>query len=168
MQPPKDDNFAERVNASRDRLYRWALRLCGNKADAEDLVQETLLRAIARRAQFEPGSHLETWLTKILTNRFFDLVKHHKVERKAEPELEATEGVQRELLVDRISDGELEAAVKALEPELREVIELCYMQRKRYREAAAILRLPSGTVATRLARARARLRDLLTKQSREP
>lgn len=160
--PHDDDDFGELVESHRDRLHRKAVRLSGNVEAAKDLVQETLLRALQRRAQFRPGSHLETWLMAILTNLFLDRIKHAKVERKAEPELVVLMEVECDLTIAEISDADLHAAVQSLEPELREVVELCYLRQMRYREAAAILGVPGGTVATRLMRARQRLRDILT------
>lgn len=71
------------------------------------------------------------------------------------------EDVADESQLDAISDAEVLAAVNTLEAPLREVVELCYLQQKRYREAAAILDIPIGTVATRMRRARDKLRSLL-------
>lgn len=155
-------DFAAIAELHRAHLLRVAQRLSGNAEVAKDLVQETLLRALRRFEQFEPGTHAGVWLVTILTNLFYDYLKHQKVERKAEPELVALEPATYELTMTTVADADLYAAIAALEPELREVVELCYLQQIRYREAAAILNVPVGTIGTRLMRARDRLRELLT------
>jgi RNA polymerase sigma-70 factor (ECF subfamily) len=154
--------FAELARMYEAMLLRLALRLTGNPETARDLVQDTLLRALRYFDQLQPGTNPAAWLTTILTNLFYDHLKHQKVELKAVPELATLEEVTCDTPLGTIADTELYAAVQALEPELREVIELCYLQQMRYREAAEKLGVPVGTIGTRLLRARARLRELLT------
>lgn len=161
--PPGDREFGALIEAHRTRLHQRARRLAGDPQTAADLVQETMLRALQHRERFVPGTHLGTWLGTILTHAFLDLVKHQKVVQRTEPELAVVQGGDGdpELGIAAVSDVDLERAVQALEIELREVVERCYLQRMRYRDAAAELKLPIGTVATRLMRARTRLRELL-------
>jgi len=167
-QPPSDvGEFGELAELHREHLRRVAVRLSGNAEIAKDLVQETLLRALRRFDRFQPGTHVRTWLVTILTNLFLDQMKHENVKRKAEPELVALEPIEDEPALSVVADAELYAAIQALEPELRDVVELCYLKQMRYREVAVKLNLPTGTIGTRLMRARARLRELLT-ASREP
>jgi len=161
--PPVD--FAAIATQHRTALHRVAMRLSGDAALAEDLVQETLLRALRRFEQFRPGTHPGTWMAAILTNLYFDYLKHQKVERKAEPELARAEEVEDDPVLGGVADDDLYAAIRSLEPELRRVVELCYLEQMRYREVAAILDVPVGTIGTRLMRARARLRELLTPTS---
>jgi RNA polymerase sigma-70 factor (ECF subfamily) len=161
--PPVD--FAAIATQHRTALHRVAMRLSGDAALAEDLVQETLLRALRRFEQFRPGTHPGTWMAAILTNLYFDYLKHQKVERKAEPELARAEAVEDDPVLGGVADDDLHAAIRSLEPELRRVVELCYLEQMRYREVAAILDVPVGTIGTRLMRARARLRELLTPTS---
>lgn len=158
----------ELAELHRAHLLRVALRLSGNPEVAKDLVQDTLLRALDRFDQFRPGTHAATWLVTILTNLFLDHLRHEKVERRAEPALAVAEAVEPdpELAITQISDGELRAAVDALEPDLRQLVELCYLKQMRYREVATELRIPMGTIATRLMRARAQLRELLGNANR--
>src|SRR5262245_20336953 len=161
-QPSGDrGGFAELAELHRPLLARIALRLAGKADIAEDLVQETLLRALRRFDQYRQGTHAGTWMVAILTNLYFDYLKHQKVERKAEPELTVSEAIEPEPSISEISDADLHAAVRSLEPELRRVVELCYLEQRRYREVAAILNVPVGTIGTRLMRARARLREIL-------
>jgi len=134
--------------------------MTGRADVADDLVQETLLRGMRSFAQFRQGSNARTWLVTILTNLFRDHCKHVKVVTKAEPEIVLLHETE-ELLVSRVSDEELQAAIRALEPELREVVELCYLRQMKYREVAERLKLPVGTIGTRLLRARELLRRSL-------
>ena len=167
-QPPSDvGDFGELAELHREHLRRVAVRLSGNAEIAKDLVQETLLRALRRFDRFQPGTHVRTWLVTILTNLFLDQMKHENVKRKAEPELVALEPIEDDPALSVVADAELYSAIQALEPELRDVVELCYLKQMRYREVAVKLNLPTGTIGTRLMRARARLRELLT-ASQEP
>lgn len=162
--PPDDDDFGKISKLHRELLYRIALRLSGSRATADDLVQETLLRARLRFHQFKQGTRVETWLARILTNLFLDQIKHEKVVLNAEPELAAHAEIDCDP-VTGTTDADLYAAIESLEPDLREVVELCYLKQMRYREVAAMLNVPVSTIGTRLMRARARLRELLSHTS---
>jgi RNA polymerase sigma-70 factor, ECF subfamily len=162
---PGPTDFAQVAAQVRPALLRTAVRLSGNTALAEDLVQETLLRALRRFDQFRPGTHPATWMATILTHLYFDYLKHQRVERKAEPELTRPEAVEVDPVLGGIADEDLYAAIRSLEPDMRRVVELCYLEQMRYREVAAILDVPVGTIGTRLMRARIRLRELLTPTS---
>jgi RNA polymerase sigma-70 factor, ECF subfamily len=162
--PPGADAsaFAAIAEENRPYLYRIALRLSGKPEIAKDLVQETLYRGWNHFDQFQEGTHATTWLTAILQHLFYDYLRHEKVVRKAEPLLTIEQEVECDPVVSRVSDAELHAAIHALDPELRKLVELCYLQKKRHREAAAALGIPIGTVGTRLMRARKQLHALLT------
>jgi RNA polymerase sigma-70 factor (ECF subfamily) len=157
-----DIGFAEIAEQYRPQLLRVAVRLSGNPETAKDLAQETLIRGLKCFDKFQQGTHAGTWLVKILTNLYFDFLKHQKVVSKAEPDLAICEASDGDSPIATIADVDLYAAIQALEPELRIVVELCYLQEKRYRDAAAALDVPVSTIGTRLMRARARLREILT------
>jgi len=165
--PSGGGGFGEIAEQHRAMLERVALRLSGNAEIAKDLVQDTLLRGLSRFDQFQSGTHVGSWLVKILTNLYFDQLKHEKVVRNAEPQLMVPEAVECDWTVADIADADLAAAVGALEPDLREVVELCYLEQMRYREVAAVLGVPVGTIGTRLMRARTELRALLTTATRD-
>ena len=154
--------FLEIFAEHRDQLHRVALRLSGDPEAAKDLVQEALLRAWDHFAEFTPGSHAGAWLVTIMTRVFLDRLKHWRVERNAEPELSVPEAVEWIPTIFDVSDADLYAAIRDLEPPLREAVELCYLKQMRRREVAAALNVPEGTIGTRLMRARARLFQLLT------
>lgn len=162
------DDDAEDVHAFQaiaveheDYLVRIARRLSGNPDAARDLTQETFTRGWTSYRQFKPGTNVRSWLATILTRTFLDQLKHAKVVRKAEPELQTLEVVESDAEPPQVTDAALWAAVDKLEPELREVVERAYLRQMRYREIATELNVPIGTIGTRLKRARDRLRALL-------
>jgi RNA polymerase sigma-70 factor (ECF subfamily) len=161
--PKRDrDAFSAITDANRALLHRVALRLSGNPETAKDLVQDTLYRAWRRFGHFQEGTHVSTWLVTILTNAFYDQLRHEKVAQKAKPALMVHEEAECDPVISRTDDAELHAAIQALEPELRQVVELVYLEEKRYRDVAKALNIPIGTIGTRLMRARQRLHKLLT------
>jgi RNA polymerase sigma-70 factor (ECF subfamily) len=160
-EPSGGDDFSRIAEQCRPMLRVVAIKLCGDDEMAKDLVQETLLRGLRHFDRFQPGTNAATWLATILTHLFYDHLKHRKVVRNAEPDLVVPEAVESAPTLASITDAELYAAIGQLEPELREVIEVCYLKQRKYHEAAEILNLRPGTVGTRLMRARERLRELL-------
>jgi RNA polymerase sigma-70 factor, ECF subfamily len=155
-------DFETIAEAHRDYLLRVALRLSGNLEVARDLVQDTLTCACRHFQQFQQGSDARAWLATILTRRYFDFAKHQKVVKKAEIELVAL--TPREYSCDEIPsipDAVLLDAIAKLELELRQVIELCCLEELSYRDAGTRLGVPSGTVGSRLKRARDALRTIL-------
>jgi RNA polymerase sigma-70 factor (ECF subfamily) len=160
--------FAEIVEAHRALLHRVAVRLSGNAEAAKDLVQETLYRAWRYFDQLREGSNAATWLITIMTNVFYDQLRHELVKRKAMPALEIYwEPVECDPTISDISDADLHSAIEELEPDLRDVVELCDLKQMKYREASELLNVASGTIGSRLTRARARLRTLITDRTRD-
>jgi RNA polymerase sigma-70 factor (ECF subfamily) len=140
----------------------------GNEDTAKDLVQDTLLKAFLQFERLEQSGNVRAWSVTVLTNMYFDEVKHRKVVKKAVVQLVTLEDTERRIdipMID-ISDAAIQDAVDALEPELRVVVECCYMQGLLYKEAADRLEIPIGTVGSRLKRAREQLKELLVE--REP
>jgi RNA polymerase sigma-70 factor (ECF subfamily) len=162
MAPQGPLDLAEIARLHGAMLQRIALRLCGNPEIAKDLVQDTLLRAFQRSDQLKPGTNTAAWLVTILTNLFYDQLKHNKVEQKAVPALTVITDEAFETATMTTSDAALYAAVDALEDDLRKVVKLCYLQQVLYREAAELLNVPIGTIKSRLKRAREHLHELLT------
>jgi RNA polymerase sigma-70 factor (ECF subfamily) len=157
------------------QLYPAALRLTRNRADAEDLVQETLTRAYASFGQFQPGTNLKAWLYRILTNTF--ITSYRK--RQREPQPAATGDVQDWQLaragshpssglkpaeaevLECLPDPCVTRALRELPQDFRTVVYLADVEGYAYREIAAIMRTPIGTVTSRLHRARRQLRGRL-------
>ncbi len=148
-----------------DSLYNFARWLAQNQSDAEDLVQETYLKALRSYASFEPGTNFRAWIFKILKNTF--LGSSAKLEHRmtlamdAEEDLPATSATPESLLIGRSDIDAVRCAIEQLPVIFREVVLLCDVEDASYREIAEILSIPIGTVMSRLARARKMVRESL-------
>jgi len=156
-------------------LYRAALRLTRVPADAEDLVQETYLKAFRSANRFEPGTNLKAWLFTILhntaRNRARDRARaavtfdSETVERAADVGFDGERGSAAEtpetLLARDILDPELQAAVDSLPDAFRQAVWLRDVEEFSYAEIAAMLEIPVGTVMSRISRGRRLLFDAL-------
>jgi RNA polymerase sigma-70 factor (ECF subfamily) len=156
--------FTEIVNRHADGLYRMACSLMGNASDAEDVLQETFLGAFSRLSAFEGRSSLKTWLVRILLNHASKFRRSKRV-RKAEtlPEqLGPRSGDQKYAASSPAAAVESQTDVAqmlhALSPEHREIIVLRELQQMSYDEISEVLRIPRGTVESRLHRARQELK----------
>ena len=156
-------------------LYRHACRVSRNHADAEDLLQETMMRAYAGFESFRAGSNLKAWLFRILTNTYINGYRRDRrqpvqcsTEQVTEQSLAAAYArfttAQRSAedhVLDSLPDKDIEAAMQALPPQFREVVYYVDVEGFRYEEIAAMMNTPRGTVMSRLARGRQRLRVAL-------
>jgi RNA polymerase sigma-70 factor (ECF subfamily) len=170
--PARAATFDVEALAQVDSLYRTALRLTRSAADAEDLVQETYLKAFRAAGSFEPGTNLRAWLFTILhntaRNRFRDrardtvTVDSETVEQAADTAGGADGSVTPESLLLRDTLGpELQAAVDGLPEVFREAVWLRDVEEFSYAEIARMLGVPQGTVMSRISRARRMLFDRL-------
>jgi RNA polymerase sigma-70 factor (ECF subfamily) len=148
-----------------DSLYNLAHWLAQNQNEAEDLVQETYLKAWRSFASFEPDTNFRAWIFRILKNTF--LGSRSKLERRlttvmeSEEDLPATSATPESLLIGRSDVDAVRRAIEQLPVMYREVILLCDVEEASYREIAEILSIPMGTVMSRLARARKMVRESL-------
>lgn len=142
------------------RLRRYARALLGDRAAADDLVQDTLERAWSRASLWQAGSDLRAWLFSIMHNLRVDQLRRPEVATRAIAADEA-ELPTRATQSDRLEVRDLEAALRQLPDEQREVLLLVALDGSSYAEIAAALGIPAGTVMSRLARGRERLRLLL-------
>ena len=142
-------------------LRAFAISLTNNVDRADDLVQETLMRAIANIDRFQPGTNMQAWLFTILRNLFFS------GHRKAQREVEDADGGHAARLVtipdqeDRLAIQDLEAALARLPQEQRVAILLVAAEGMAYEEVAEALGVKLGTVKSRVNRARNRLAELM-------
>lgn len=159
-----------------DGLYRLALRLSRHTQDAEDLVQETLLKAFRAYDRFEPATNLRAWLFRILTNSFYNRHRRRVHERRA-AELPADDPYHEGLVSDAtmrclrdpvgamhqpLLSEEVHRAIDRLPDDFRIVLTLAELEGFSYREIAETMETPIGTVMSRLHRARKMLQaDLL-------
>src|SRR5580692_3624199 len=151
-----------------DPLYNFARWLVRNSSDAEDLVQETYLKALRSFASFEPGTNFRAWMFKILKNTFLTTCSKqgHRTTipidiKENSWALPATSGTPESLLIEHFDIDAVRTAIEQLSVTHREVILLCDVEESSYREIAEILSIPIGTVMSRLARARKALCELL-------
>jgi RNA polymerase sigma-70 factor (ECF subfamily) len=149
-----------------DSLYRVALRLSGNAADAEDLVQEAMLRAYRSWERFTPGTNAKGWLLTILRHLFIN--EYRRKRRHPESvDLDTIEPFalldhkQEEDFFDRIVDEEVLRAVDQLPEAFREAVMLSDVEGLSYEEIAKVLEVPVGTVKSRLYRGRRMLQGKL-------
>jgi RNA polymerase sigma-70 factor (ECF subfamily) len=145
-------------------LRRFARALCRNEAEADDLVQSTCERALARSQSFVPGTRLDRWLFKVMQNLWLDrgrtaAARREHVDLAALPELAGADG--RRDGEARVTLGRVRARVADLPEQQRLVLALVVVEGLAYREAAERLGVPVGTVMSRLARARRSLLDLV-------
>ena len=165
----EDDEFAREALSYVDGLYGTALRLTRRPADAEDLVQETYLKAFRASAQFERGTNLKAWLFTILHNTFRNMRRHdvrspvdvdsETVERAAD--LMPASQTPEQLLTRATLDADLQAALDALPGAFRQAVWLRDVEEFTYAEIADILQVPIGTVMSRISRGRRLLYERL-------
>jgi RNA polymerase sigma-70 factor (ECF subfamily) len=164
-----DDEFSRDALSHIDSLYAMGLRLTRRPADAEDLVQDTYLKAFRASGQFERGTNLKAWLFTILHNTFRNMRRHdgrnpvdvdsEKVEQAVDL---AAEGQSPEQLLTRATlDGDLQAALDALPDVFRQAVWLRDVEEFSYAEIATMLSVPVGTVMSRISRGRRMLYERL-------
>lgn len=158
-----------------DQLYTAALRMTRNAADAEDLVQDTYVKAYSAFHQFTPGTNLKAWLYRILTNTYINT--YRKAQRQPQlsdsPDVEDWQLARAEShsstglrsaeveALEAMPDGEVTDAMNSLSPDFRLAVYLADVEGFSYREIADMMGTPIGTVMSRLSRGRAQLRDKL-------
>jgi RNA polymerase sigma-70 factor (ECF subfamily) len=169
--------FVEEAMGHMASLYTAALRMTRNPADAEDLVQETYLKAYRSYDRFEEGTNLKAWLYKILTNTFINQYRAKK-RRPGESSLDETEDLYlyrrlgglesvaagrsaEEEVLDHFTETEVKEAVEALNEDFRMAVLLADVEGFSYKEIADILDIPIGTVMSRLHRGRKALQRRL-------
>ena len=151
-----------------DGLYSYAMVLTRNHAEAEDLVQETYVRAIQAMGRLRTGSNVKSWLFTILRNIWFNQLR----KRRNGPQMvDVEDGAANiaepssdsyDLYVSKMEAEQVRAAIQELPVESREIILLREYEDLSYQEIASVLDCPVGTVMSRLGRARAKLRALLS------
>jgi len=162
-----DSGFGERFDAvampHMADLFRAAVRMTGDRAQAEDVVQEVYLQAWKSFERFEPGTNCRAWLFKIL----FYCLQHHRRRWFRFPFLkDAAEDIETRVtytapLPEHLTDQDILAALDRIPGDLRAAVMLVDVEDFSYKEAADIMNVPIGTVMSRLSRARKRLREQL-------
>jgi RNA polymerase sigma-70 factor (ECF subfamily) len=143
------------------RLRRYARALTGNRDAADDLVQDTLERALSRSALFRPGADARAWLFSIMHNTFVNGVRSPAASRTTALADNAHEPIARDMAHDGLILRDIERALGLLPPEQRAVVLLVGLEELSYEATARVIGAPLGTVMSRLSRGRERLRTLL-------
>jgi RNA polymerase sigma-70 factor (ECF subfamily) len=167
--------FERDVIPLRAPLFRRAMRLTRNRADAENLLQDTMLSAYVGFHSFRESTNLRAWLHRILTNNYINTYRR----QQRQPAVYPRAGITDELLaanvahsstglrsaedeaLDRLPDAEIQTAMKALPEQFRMVVYYADVRDLKYRKIAEIMHIPTGTVMSRLHRGRRQLRGLL-------
>ncbi|MBA2426742.1 MAG: sigma-70 family RNA polymerase sigma factor [Actinobacteria bacterium] len=165
-----------------DPLYASALRMTRSPADAEDLVQETMLRAYRSFDRFEPGTNLKAWLFRIMTNAYINIYRKRQREpqqisaeevedfdlyrelKTHDPQFEAT---PENIVLDQLLDADIVTAIEDLPEQFRLAVILSDVEGFTYAEMAEIMEVPMGTVMSRLHRGRKALQKRLLNLARE-
>ena len=161
------DAFEQLVAAYRNQVFRLALRMCGNEADADEVAQEAFLSAWKGLPNFRGESRFSTWLYQLTTHAAIDLMRREKRQAAAEDIdgiTAADDGPSPQQQVERTeTQREIRSALMQLPEEYRQVLVLRFMQELSYEEIGQTLKLPAGTVKSRLNRAKAQLKDILSR-----
>ncbi len=142
-------------------LRGFARFLARERAEADDLVQDTVVRALAALDQFQPGTNLRAWLFTILRNSYFEQARRRRTERVALEQAVSAETSQLANQESRSALAELQRQLWQLPPLLREALVLVGAQELSYEEAAAICGVPVGTMKARVSRARRKIAELV-------
>lgn len=151
----------DQLGALLPRLRRFARSLAGDPADADDLVQTAVERALARSGQWRPEQGAAPWVFGILRNAWVDELRSRQRRGRLFAAQEAGEGIGHASVDDHALGMSVDAAMQRLPHEQRVVVALVLVEGLSYREAADALAVPVGTVTSRLARARLELQRLL-------
>jgi RNA polymerase sigma-70 factor, ECF subfamily len=168
---PQSDSFEELAIPLFDQLYNFARWLTKNGADAEDLVQETYVKALKGFSSFRLGTNFRAWMYRILRNTFLtsrtglkETATLQIEPEESEPIVPVDRDTPESILIDRSNQYLLQHAIEELPVHYREILLLCDMEEMSYQEISEMLCIPIGTVMSRLSRARKALRSSLGTQ----
>lgn len=171
---PQVESFEALAVPLFDQLYNFAHWLAQNRAEAEDLVQETYAKALKGFSSFQPGTNFRAWMYRILRNTFLtsrtglQAAKTVALDEEGEQSGAVSDCETPEaILIERSNQQIVQEALSQLPIRFREILLLCEVEEMSYQEIAETLSIPIGTVMSRLSRARAALRELLRQKLRK-
>jgi RNA polymerase sigma-70 factor (ECF subfamily) len=160
---PAATRFGDRLVAVLPRLRRFARGLARSATEADDLVQAACERALAREHQFQEGTRFDSWMFRIVQTIWIDQLRAREVRKEdgeiAEERMGSSESVRR--VEARLALTEVKKAAARLPPDQRATLMLVTVEGLSYKEAAAVVGVPMGTIMSRLARARIALQQQL-------
>lgn len=168
------EDFQALIAGYQAAIYRIAYRLTGNRDDAEDLVQESLVEAFQAFDRFRVGTRFDQWVYRIMTRNYIDKFRRHRRVHSISLEEVCQQGETarladstadpQEMIEKTVWSESVQTALDRLTPEFRAVVVLCDAQGLSYDEASEVLRCPVGTIRSRLHRARYQLRTWLQRE----
>ncbi|MBP1657729.1 MAG: rpoE [Bacteroidetes bacterium] len=176
---PKQTEFETEALPHADLLYNYALRMTNNAADADDLVQETFLKAFRFWDKYEKGTNIRAWLFRIMKNSYInryrreakepDTVDYDEIQNfyTSIRDETADSGGAQEGSFDALLDDDVATAIAGLPEDFRTVVILCDIEGLTYEEIAEFLDCPLGTVRSRLHRGRSLLKVKLTRYAKD-
>jgi RNA polymerase sigma-70 factor (ECF subfamily) len=160
--------FSEALVGHLPALRRYAVSLIGNSAQADDLVQDCIERALRQSSQLRELPRIAGWLRRILYNLYIDEIRRNRAKGREEDVNEFADRIELSVpAAERDSVRDISKAMRQLSVEHREILLLVSVEELNYREIAEELGIPQGTVMSRLARARERLRSIMQGEGAE-
>ncbi len=164
---PSAESFEALVRRHGPAIYRMAYRMTGNEADAEDLTQDAVLEAFRAFRKFQPGTHFDRWIYRIMTRTFIDSVRRRRrhptislEQPEVRPPVEPGDHPDEAMARAEVSQ-QVHRVLATLPPEFRQTVILVDLEDLSYEEAARIMGCAVGTVRSRLHRGRCLLRERL-------
>ena len=171
--PLASESFEELAVPLFDRLYNFAHWLTQNREEAEDLVQETFAKALKGFSSFQPGTNFRAWIYRILRNTFLTSRTGLRATATVPLDMEGDEQTlpnttktPESILLDQLDRQLLQQALEQLPVHYREILLLCEVEEMSYLEISSTLAIPTGTVMSRLSRARRALKNTVQEMQR--
>jgi len=169
-EPPTGELFEELAMPLFGQLFNFAQWLTHDPSEAEDLVQETYVKALKGFSSFQPGTNFRAWIYRILRNTFLTsrtglrATATVPLDEEDRLEIPASTGTPESLFIDHAQEQLLQGAMEELPLRFREILLLCEVEEMSYQEISETLSIPIGTVMSRLSRARKALREILQRK----
>ena len=164
MEDKEKEIFIQNINENRLKMYKTAIAILKNEDDANDAIQDALYSAYKNYGSLKEKSYFSTWIIRILINKCYDIIKRNKKIAYIDDSItENTTGEEDQYEVE----SSLEWVLKQIDKDLKEIVVLYYYDELSVSEIANILKIPQGTVKSRLSRAREQIGKIMKKEEGE-